>query len=166
MVAPDDGAAPESRPPLLEDLVGICRELNRQGAHYLVVGGMAIIQAGFVRATEDIDILVEAGPDNFDRVQRALMTLPDQAVRELRPTDLDQYVVVRVADEVVVDLMKSACGIDYAAAAPEIATVTIEGVSIPFASPSLLLKMKQTVRDKDKIDRAFLKELLHSENPE
>jgi len=166
MVAPDDGAGAESRPPLLEDLVGICRELNRQGARFVVVGGMAVIQAGFVRATEDIDLLVEASPDNFDRVQRALMTLPDQAARDLRPTDLDQYVVVRVADEVVVDLMKSACGIDYAAAAPGIMTVNIEGVPIPFASPSLLLRMKQTVRDKDKIDRAFLEELLRSENPE
>jgi hypothetical protein len=165
MVPSDDGAEPESRPPLLEDLIGICRELNRQGARYVVIGGMAVIQSGFVRATEDIDLLVEASPDNFDRVQRALMTLPDQAVREVRPTDLDQYVVVRVADEVVVDLMKAACGIDYAAAAPEIRAVTIEGVPIPFASPSLLLKMKQTVRDKDKLDRAFLEELLRKKEP-
>lgn len=26
--------------------------------------------------------------------------------------DLDKYIVVRVADEIVVDLMKSACGVD------------------------------------------------------
>jgi len=160
MVPSDDGARPESRPPLLEDLLKICRELNRHGARYVVIGGMAVIQAGFVRATEDIDLLVEASPENLERVQLALSILPDQAVRDVRPGDLDRYVVVRVADEVVVDLMKSACGIEYSAAAPEIRDVAIEGVPIPFASPSLLLKMKQTVRDKDKLDRAFLEELL------
>jgi hypothetical protein len=160
MVASDDGAGAESRPPLLEDLLKICRELNRQGTRYIVIGGMAVIQAGFVRATEDIDLLIDASAENFERVQRALSILPDQAVQDVRPTDLDRYVVVRVADEVVVDLMKSAGGIDYTAAAPEIRTVTIEDVPIPFASPSLLLKMKQTIRDKDKLDRAFLEELL------
>jgi len=162
MVPSDDGAGPESRPPLLEDLLKICRELNRQGARYVVIGGMAVIQAGFVRATEDIDLLIDASAENFERVQRALSILPDQAVRDVRPSDLDRYVVVRVADEVVVDLMKSACGIEYSAAAPEITEVAIEGVPIPFASPSLLLKMKQTVRDKDKLDRAFLEELLRT----
>lgn len=166
MVASDDGPGSESRPPLLEDLLTICRELNREHARYIVVGGMAIIQAGFVRATEDIDLLVDTSPENFDKIQRALSILPDKAVRDVRPTDLDAYVVVRVADEVVVDLMKSACGIDYAAAAPGIRTVDVEGVPIPFASPELLLKMKQTVRDKDKLDRAFLEELLRSGNPE
>ena len=65
MVDPNDGATLESRPPLLEDLLTICRALNERGARYVVVGGMAVIHAGFVRATEDIDLLVEASPDNF-----------------------------------------------------------------------------------------------------
>ena len=56
MVAPDDGAPLESRPPLLEDLLTIGRALNERGARYVVVGGMAVIHAGFVRATEDIDL--------------------------------------------------------------------------------------------------------------
>ena len=40
MVDPDDGAGVESRPPLLEDLLKICRALNERGARYVVVGGM------------------------------------------------------------------------------------------------------------------------------
>ncbi len=165
MVDPDDGAGPESRPPVLEDLLKLCRELNREGARYVIVGGMAMIQTGFVRATEDIDILVEASPENFEKVQRALLFLPDKAVRDVRPTDLDRYVVVRVPDEIVVDLMKSACGIDYAGAAAEISTVVIDGVPVPFAGPGLLLKMKQTVREKDRLDRQFLEELLARKKP-
>ncbi len=62
MVDDDDGAQPqlESRPPTLEDLVALCRRLNEEGARYVIVGGMAIIQLGLVRATEDIDLLVES----------------------------------------------------------------------------------------------------------
>lgn len=160
MVDSDDGAALESRPPLLEDLLTICRALNERGARYVVVGGMAVIHAGFVRATEDIDLLVDASPENFEKVREALSVLPDQAVREVQPTDLDRYVVVRVADEVVVDLMKSACGVEYAEAAGSVEMATLHDVEVPFASPALLLKLKRTVREKDAIDRRFLEALL------
>lgn len=36
----------------------------------------------------------------------------------------------------------------------------IEGIRIPFANPELLLKTKQTVREKDEIDCLFLKRLI------
>ena len=113
MVDQDDGQALESRPPTLEDLLRLCDHLNSAGAEYIVVGGMAVIQLGFVRATEDIDLLVSSSEENFHRIQEAMMCLEDGAIRDVEPGDLDQYVVVRVADEVVVDLMKSACGIEY-----------------------------------------------------
>jgi len=62
----DAGPAPEARPPLLEDLVSLCRNLNREGARYVVIGGMA----------------------------RALMALPDQAIRDMAADDLEKYAVV------------------------------------------------------------------------
>ena len=108
MVHGDDGPAPEARPPLLADLIALCRSLNREGARYVVIDGMAMIQAGFIRATQDIDLLVDASADNIEGVRRALLDLPDQAIREMAPGDLEAYVVVRVADEIVVDLLKSA----------------------------------------------------------
>ena len=46
MVDPNDGAPPESRPPQLADLLSLCRSLNRETVRYVVVGGMAMIQAG------------------------------------------------------------------------------------------------------------------------
>jgi hypothetical protein len=103
VVDADDGAL-ESRPPTLNDLVCLCRLLNQEGARYVVIGGMAIIQAGFVRATEDIDLLVDAAPENVQRVRRALSALPDGAARDLTDDDVQRYTVVRVADEIVVDL--------------------------------------------------------------
>ena len=75
----------ECRPPRRQDLVGLCRELNRRNAKYVVVGGFAIIAAGFPRLTMDLDLVVSADPENEAKVFDALATLPDQAVRELRP---------------------------------------------------------------------------------
>ena len=160
MVNQDDGAAAESRPPTLEDLLTLCRELNARRAKYVVIGGMAMIQAGFVRGTEDIDLLIDASTDNQASVRKALEILPDKAVRELREGDLERYVVVRIADEIVVDLLLSAGGIAFAEAQSETFIVDVNGVPIPFASPQLLLRMKQTGREKDALDLLFLRELL------
>ena len=160
MVNQDDGAAAESRPPTLDDLLTLCRELNARHAKYVVIGGMAMIQAGFVRGTEDIDLLIDASTDNQASVRKALEILPDKAVRELREGDLERYVVVRIADEIVVDLLLSAGGIAFAEAQSETVIVDVNGVPIPFASPQLLLRMKQTGREKDALDLLFLRELL------
>lgn len=149
-----------SRSPDESDLVRLCRELNAHEVLYLVVGGFAIIQQGLARTTEDIDLLLDPSLENQTRVKRALLYLPDQAVRELGEEDLTQYVVARVADEILVDLMFSACGVGYAEAKCEIEVREIRGVVIPFASARLLWRMKQTVRDKDEVDRAWLRAYL------
>ncbi len=162
MAAEGDDAAPQARPPVLSDLVGLCRRLNAAHAAYVVIGGMAVIQAGFPRATGDIDLLIDAAADNQRRVREALMELPDQAVRDMADDDLERYAVVRIADEFVVDLMKAACGIEYAEASSHVETIEIDGVAIPFASPELLLRMKDTYREKDKLDRAFLTQLVQA----
>lgn len=150
----------EPRDPESGDLLRICASLNAAGARYIVIGGMAMVLHGFNRGTEDIDLLVDRTIENIARLRQALAILPDNAVRDVRDTDLEDYGVVRVADEVVVDLMASACGIDFDTAYPEIDWREIEGIRIPFASPQLLLKTKQTVREKDAIDRLFLQRII------
>ncbi len=79
-------------------------------------------------------------------------------------SDLDSFTVVRVADEVVVDLMLAACGITYDEAVNEIEMREVGGVSIPFPSARLLLRMKQTYRAKDIADRMFLEHKLGGES--
>jgi hypothetical protein len=68
-----------------------------------------------------------------------------------------------VADEIVVDLMALACGIDYSAAAADSRTLTIDGVQIPVASPATLIRTKNTVRPADAADRRYLEQLLLAE---
>ncbi len=158
----------EPREPRIEDLINLCRELNRLGAHYVVVGGFAMRAAGYVRQTMDIELIVDAAPENEKRVYQALCSLPDKAVRELQPGELDRYTVIRVADEIVVDLMRLAGGIDYSAAAKDVVWREVDGVRIPFASPVLLWRMKSiTHRERDVLDLLFLREWFasHGQTP-
>lgn len=148
-----------SRPPSVEDLVHLCAELNEKGAHYIVVGGFAIRGAGYIRETMDVDLLIDTSLKNEALVYQALESLPDQAVKELVPGEVSHYNVVRVADEIVVDLMASACGIRYEEAIKDSIIRTIDGVPIPFASPRLLWRMKEkTHREKDAPDLLFLRQ--------
>ncbi len=173
MDVPNAGPQPdprslEPRPPLEADLVRLCRELNQRGARYLVVGGFAVITAGLPRVTGDIDLIVAVDQDNEARLFSALSTLPDNAVRELQPGELQHYSVIRVADEIIVDLMRSAGGIDYEEASREAVVRQIQGVPIPFASPRLLWRMKVvTHREKDAGDLVFLRYWFseHGEEP-
>lgn len=142
----------------MEDLRDLCRELNQRGAKYLVVGGFALRAANYIRSTMDVDLLVASDADNEARVFAAVATLPDQAARDLQPGELQAYAVIRVADEVVVDLMRSAGGIEYAEAVADTVIHDVDGVSIPFASPRLLWRMKAvTHREKDAPDLLFLR---------
>lgn len=162
--ASDQGGSEEtSRPPTLRDLSRLCAELNRLGARYIVVGGFAIIQAGYFRGTDDIDLLIETTLDNEARVIESLLILPDKAAAEIKPGEVGQYGVVRVGDEVLVDLMKSGCGVTYADAIKDAVFFEIDGVRVPFASAQTLWKMKQTVRAKDIPDRMYLQRLLQAQ---
>jgi hypothetical protein len=160
METPDDHPSLEPRLANTDDLVSLCRFLNEAGAKYIVIGGFAIIQSGFARATSDIDLLIDTSPENFQKIKSAMLKLPDGAIRGVQPNDLDEFIVVRVGDEFVVDLMKRSCGIEYAEASKDIMMTEIAGVKIPFASPQLLWRTKQTHREKDALDRTFLAELL------
>jgi len=151
----------ESREPTSEDLVALARSLNSLDARYIVIGGFAIRAAGYDRRTMDIDLLIDTSLENEARVLRALEILPDKAAREVHPGEVSQYAVVRIADEIVVDLMKGAGPITYETACSEIEIHRLNDVPIPFASPRLLLRMKSgTYREKDALDLVFLSHLL------
>jgi hypothetical protein len=161
---PHDG--PYAREPQIEDLARICRALNEAGARYILIGGFAVIAHGGVRTTKDIDFLVDSAPDNIARVKQALRILEDQAVDEVADTDVARYVVVRVADEVVIDLMARACGVEYTDAMPDVERLTIADVVVPVASLATLIRTKNTGRPSDAADRRYLEERLRAERGE
>lgn len=115
-----------------------------------------MIHAGYPRFTGDLDILIDTAPENEAKIYMALRSLPDRAADELDPGDVSKYAVVRVADEIVVDLMKSASGIGYEEASKDIIVRKI--AMLKFRSPRLLWRMKKnTRREKDAGDLFFLR---------
>ncbi len=156
----DTDATADARAPEPEDLVRICRALNEADARYVLIGGFAVIAHGASRFTKDIDLLVDDAPDNIARVKRGLAILADNAAAEVADHDVRDHTVVRVVDEVIVDLMGRACGLTYADVAADMEWLELSGVRVPIASPSALVRTKDTYRPQDAIDRTFLQQVL------
>jgi len=147
----------QSPSPLKDDaLWRVCQLLQKHDAHYVLVGGRACILHGLVRSTQDVDLLIEPTPENMQRVIAALSELPDGAARELTVQDLQDNVVVKIADAVEVDVAKQAWTLDYEEAIRDAATVEVDGVRIVYASLDALIKSKSTYREQDKADRERL----------
>lgn len=152
-----------ARAPEFEDLIALCRSLNEQGVKYILIGGFAVVLHGFVRGTKDIDLLVDTSVSNIQKIKKAMAKLPDNAIALIEDNEVEKYSVVRIADEIVVDLMAKACGIDYNEASQGMEFKEIEGIRIPIPKKELLIRMKDTVRDSDKMDVQFLKIQLEEE---
>jgi hypothetical protein len=149
--------AEATRPPERSDLLRLCAELNRLGARYIIIGGLAMNELGLVRATEDIDLLIDGSMENQRLVRQALQILPERAIDELGPQeDLRDWVVVRVNDEITVDLMTAACGVTFGEAKDAFVLRAIGGLEIPFATRKLMIRLKQGNREKDRIDLEYL----------
>jgi hypothetical protein len=146
---PDDGTY--SRPPNLEDVARIGRALNEAQARYVLIGGFAVIIHGSGRTTKDIDFWVDPSPENVARIKLALKFLPDNAAEDLELGD-----VVRVADEVVVDLLAGACGVSYDDAVSRAEHRNVGGTQILVASKETLIRTKQTIRPNDHMDCEYL----------
>jgi hypothetical protein len=141
-------------------LVRVCALLNRHGAQYVVVGARAAILHGLDRTTQDVDLLVPEDLENHARVIAALSELEDHAAAELTPQDLVENVIVKIADEVEVDISTRAWKVTYAEARPSAERIVIEGVEIVYAGLPILIASKETYRDQDRVDVAQLRELL------
>ena len=144
-------------------LLRVCSLLNNRGAKYLIVGARACWLHGYVRATMDVDILVPEDLENHVRVIAALSELKDHAAAELTPQDLVENVVVKIADEVEVDVSTRAWKVSYADAVGRSLKTTIENVEVPYVDLQTLIKSKSTRREQDKVD---VQRLLSLNQPE
>jgi hypothetical protein len=141
-------------------LLRVCSLLNDHNAEYIVAGAWAMILNSVVRATEDVDILIADHQDNFAKVIAALSQLEDGAAAELEPSDFEENVVIKVADEVEVDVTTRAWKVSYTEAIQNACVVEIEGIKIPYLSLHDLIRSKETYRDQDRADVERLKRLL------
>jgi len=153
-----------TRPATWEDVKLLARYLEEEGVRWALIGGYAIAAHGFVRFSEDVDILVDPSVENAKRWIAALARLPDGATRELEgQEDLFERegpYAIRVNDEFTVDVMPSACGHGWAELAPFIEERVIDGVRVRVLGLAGLLKTKEGMRDKDRADAAVLRAAL------
>ena len=116
--------------------------------------------AGLIRTTEDVDIWVEDSEENLKKVIAALSEMEDGAARELTPRDLLENVVVKIADDVEVDVSRSARRISFNDAIGSALNVKIDGVDVPYVDLKTLIATKETPREEDQADVVRLKRLL------
>jgi hypothetical protein len=96
---------------------------------YLIVGGHAVGVHARPRATKDLDLWLEAEPENVRRACGALRTfgVPASIVEELRAATPDEIVWLGRAPARV-DLLLRLPGVEFAVAWPRRVDVEIEGV--------------------------------------
>jgi hypothetical protein len=144
-----------------DPLLGLLARFAEEAVEYVLVGGQAVRLNGFLRATEDIDVLLRPTRENGERVKRALGFLG--SARELDPAwfaPRDGGVEnIRVADELIVDLLFAANGETYESMLPFVRELTIEGVPVRVLNIDGLLRTKTDSREKDILDKRMLERI-------
>ncbi len=72
----------------LESLEAIIRALNGGQVRYLVAGGVAVNAHGYIRLTQDVDLVIALDPANIGRAFRVLETL---GFRPIVPITSEQF---------------------------------------------------------------------------
>ena len=137
----------------------VCEALNRTEAKYLVIGGVACILHGHVRATTDVDILIGRTTENAERVLAALGTVGYGFAREWGADEILKRTVTVIGDDPAVDVFTVAWSVKYEGAVKRSLVVDIEGVSIPLIGLEDLIETKRTGRLQDAADIEVLEEI-------
>jgi predicted nucleotidyltransferase len=144
----------------------VCATLNEAGARYLVIGGIACILHGHVRATADVDILIEPTLDNAARVLEALSRVGYGFASEWLPDEILSKPITIIGDDPRVDIFTVAGSVKYAEAITRSTTVTVDGVTVPLVGlDDLITSKKQTGRAQDIADVEVLEEIRRLRSP-
>ena len=146
------------------ELVGLLRALEEAAVDYVLIGATAMGFQGVVRATEDVDMLVRAAPENIERLRAALRSAfaGDPEIEGIRTEDLlGGYPAVRYyppTGDLYLDVM-TRLGEAANFESVEAETLQVDGVGVRVATPAALHKLKKgTVRAIDRQDAAALRE--------
>lgn len=135
------------------DLRGLVEALNASGVEFIAIGGVAVGALGFVRATEDLDIVPNPAPENLDRLIHALEYL-DAALPTAKDRPFDRArdgPAVRRGRNVTtntrlgsLDIIQIAKGVpSYSQLNEDAAEAEIDGVPIRVCSLTRLRAMKR-----------------------
>ena len=143
------------------DFADFLEALNKSGARYVVIGGMAVLSLIPYRTTRDIDVLIEPTPDNARRVRDAVREWsgaePAFAAEEFISGD-----VLSFGGLLRVDVHSMVPGADWATVWSRRVAGRFASVPTHFASAPDLIAMKEAAGrpGKDLPDVRRLKKLL------
>jgi hypothetical protein len=149
-----------ARPATVADLQQLLAAFAKHDVEYVLIGGYALFALGYERGTTDIDVLVKPTRAEGEKVKQALLQLPDRAARDLDPAWFEEGNTIRIADEIVVDLLFSACGETLDSLKEHIVTIRLNDTPVRTLDIEGLLKTKQSLRHKDQEDRQVLERAL------
>ena len=140
-------------------LLDLLARFREEGVEYVLVGGQAVRLNGYLRATEDIDVLVKPTRANGENIIRALQFLA--ASKDIDPCwfvpsadgDIEN---IRVADDLLIDLLFAANGETYESIQPYVRELLIEGTPVRVLNIDGLVKTKTDYREKDLLDKRVL----------
>ena len=151
------------------DLRALLAALHQHQVRFVVIGGVAVGAHGFLRGTEDLDIVPAPDPSNLKLLGAALEALDStMPTVEGRPFDLDkdEAVILRggnvTADTMFggLDVVQRLRGVPaYSVLAEDAVDSDLLGVPVRVCSLARLREMKQTLsRAQDRIDLENLPE--------
>ena len=131
---------------------------------FVLVGGVAVTLHGYVRFTEDVDVLIEPSSKNITKLLTTLAGYGEGFARELSPEDFaDEEGAIRIVEETEmsqIDIFTRMSGQHFTDLASDAETLELSGHSIKFASKAALIRLKErSQREKDQLDVAALKKL-------
>lgn len=154
------------------NFISVLESFDQQRVEYILIGGVAMVLHGMERLTRDIDISVKMDAENIEKLRKALyQVFKDDSIEEITLQELDKYPVIRYGtpQNFYVDIM-ARIGEMFTYEDLEYEIVNYQSIKIKIATPDTLYKLKKdTIRDRDKIDAAFLRELIRArsaDNPD
>lgn len=101
---------------MLNRLQGVFASFQKHEVKYLVIGGIAAVLHGVPRATFDLDILIEATPENAQRLLDALLDAGLGTAVLTTVDDLLAHEITIFRDRIRIDVQISTPGISFRAA--------------------------------------------------
>lgn len=146
-----------------DELRTVISAFATENVDYVLIGAAALNAHGIIRATEDIDVMVQATPENVDRLRRALRSVwDDPAIEEIKVEELaGAYPAIRYGPPsgvLYIDIItRFGEAFDYADVDSQ--PIDLGGVTARVATPESLYRMKKdTVRPIDHADAALLRQ--------
>jgi hypothetical protein len=151
---------------MLNRLQDVFRSFQRHEVKYVVIGGIAVILHGVPRATFDLDIFIEATPDNAKRLLDALLESGLGTAALTSPEDVLANEISVFKDRVRIDVQTSTPGLRFAEAWSRRKTVTYQGQEFFILSKEDLVRSKRAAGRPVDLEDARLLELPETDEAE